>query len=56
MANGKRNRRSRQRPEPPPAETCASCAVRIISEVLPLLRCSKLPGRRSAQHLRVAAH
>jgi hypothetical protein len=26
-----------------------------MSEILPLLRCSKLPARRSAKHLRVAA-
>lgn len=54
MANRKSNQRSRQRPEPPPPDI-ASCAMRVISEVLPLLRCSKLPGQRSAQHLRRAA-
>ena len=54
MANGKRNPRSRQRPEPPPPDI-AACAMRFMSEVLPLLRCSKLPGRRSARHLRRAA-
>lgn len=54
MANAKRTRRSRQQPEPLPADM-RSCAVRLMNEVLPLLLRSKLPGRRSAKHLRVAA-
>jgi hypothetical protein len=53
MANGKRNRKSRQRREPLPAGI-PSCALWFMHQVLPLLRRHKVPRRRSAQHLRRA--
>ncbi len=53
MANGRRNRKSRQRPEPLPMGV-PSCAVWFMREVLPLLRRPKLPRTRSARHLRQA--
>jgi len=54
MANGKRNRKSRPRPEPPPLDI-PSFAMRLMTQLLLLLHCSKLPGQRSARHLRRAA-
>ncbi len=53
MANGRRNRRSPPRREPPSAET--PDVVRLLAQVLPHLRCANLPGRRSRRHLRLAA-
>jgi len=54
MANAKQNRRPRQRREPLPKDMPSGTA-RVITQLLPLLRCPNLPGRRSAQHLRLAA-
>lgn len=54
MANGKRNRKSAPRREPRPADGRAAVA-QLLNQLLPLLRCSNLPGKRSAQHLRRAA-
>jgi predicted Fe-Mo cluster-binding NifX family protein len=53
MANGKRSPRSRQQPESPPPDI-ASCAAQLMKHLLPLFRCSNMPGRRSAHHLRRA--
>ncbi len=53
MANGRRNRKSRQRREPPLAGV-PSCAVWFMREVLPLVRRPKLPRTRSTRHLRQA--
>jgi len=54
MANGKRRPRSRQPREPRPADL-SSHLLQFVKEILPLVRCSNLPGRRSAKHLRRAA-
>lgn len=53
MANGKRNRKSRRRPEPLPMGI-PSCAAWFLHEVAPLLRRPRLLRSRSAQHLRQA--
>jgi len=54
MANAKRSRRSPPRREPPRREAPTS-AAQLLRQLLPMLRCSNLPGRRSAPHLRRAA-
>ena len=53
MANGRRNRKSRRKPEPR-GGGLPSCAAWFLREMAPLIARAKLPRTRSTRHLRNA--
>jgi len=53
MANVKRNRRARRKPEPIPGSV-RECALWLMKEMLPHVRRARLPRTKSALHLRNA--